>query len=253
MVEGTDVGRASPVIAAVSRDSRTSRRTRTPRLYLHCTLAGPRWGNLEGKREQCHVRSGAYMRISVCSPGNRHLRIIGCCAEAATLGEQSGRMEGERPTTRRRTAPPLATSHLSQSLFYLLLPSPPLPSPAAALRPLHHIVPLRLVDSTLFISLALASSHISTLYHANSDIPFALSCALISVGRALRSFSIPFDSLVLSLFFPLLFRSFPLPFLTLSLSLRLIYFLSHCRHPSAAATNDHATRFSTLCLPSSAS
>lgn len=129
--------RASPVIAAVSRDSRTNRRTRTPRLYLHCTLAGPRRGNLEGKREQCHVRSGAYMRISVRSLGNRHLRIIGCCAEAATLAGQSKRVGRERPTTRRRTAPPLATSHLSRSLFYLLPPPPPPPSPPATLRPLH--------------------------------------------------------------------------------------------------------------------
>lgn len=160
----------APVIVAVSRDSRTSWRTRTPRLYLHCTLAGPRRGNLEGKREQCHARSGAYMRISVRWPGNRHLRIVGCCAEAATLAEQrergggsAGRREeggGERETndSASHCAAIGRLSSFPEPFFisFLLLRRhhrrPPHSAPSIATR---SFPSTRL---SLFISLALASS-----------------------------------------------------------------------------------------------
>lgn len=174
IIEGTGAGRASPVIAAVSRDSRTSWRTRTPRLYLHCTLAGPRRGNLEGKREQCHARSGAYMRISVRSSGNRHLRIVGCCAEAATLAGQAGMVGGERDqrlgVVPRRHWPPL----IFPGAFFYLLPSPP-PPPTPPLRPLHRI--------------PLVPHHRPSLLLSRSRSSLRLSRPFITLlGHTLRSF-----------------------------------------------------------------
>lgn len=187
----------APVIVAVSRDSRTSWRTRTPRLYLHCTLAGPRRGNLEGKREQCHARSGAYMRISVRWPGNRHLRIVGCCAEAASQTEKEGGREGDQRLgiALRRHWPPL----IFPGAFFYLLPSPPPPPlPPAALRPLHRIALVPLHSAvTLYLARArlFAPSRLSVT--PTRTYP-PLFLALLSRSDVLSAPSFPPSSLVLS-------------------------------------------------------
>lgn len=140
-------------------------------------------------------------------------------------------MEGERPTTRHRTAPPLAASHLSRSLF--LSPSFPSAATIAARRPSHSAPSIvsRSFPST-WLSLLLSRSRslprLSRLFITPTRTYPPLFLALLSRSDVLSAPSFSPSSLVLSPSFscpsaPL--SPSPFPRLSLSLTPSHIFFL----------------------------
>lgn len=181
--------------------------------------------------------------------GTSHLRIVGCCAEAATLAGQRRRVEEGEGDQRlgiapRRHWPPLI---FPGAFFYLLPSPPPPPSPPAALRPLHCIAfPSTLAAVTLYLARA-------RLFVTPTRTYPPLFLALLSRSNVLSAPSFPPSSLVLSPSFS--YPSVPLSpslFLLLTLTVSLSLPTSVCRYAffySSPSFLPHSRRLTTAPRP----